>query len=1010
MNNPLLKTNKRKLAIAVSAVLAGGTANDVVLAQQADEEIVVTGSRIIRRDLTAASPIVTIERETFQNSATVGVESVLNQLPQFVPAGSQFEGGGIQGGPTNSPGAATLNLRGLGTNRNLVLVNGRRPQPANASLVVDVNTIPTAAIGNVEVITGGASAVYGPDAMAGVVNFILRDDFEGLELDFQTGQTAEGDGTESRVSALFGANAEGGRGNVMIGLDFTKRDSVFQHERDWYINGWNDPGTVGGGFLNPWTYGTNESNIPGGRNLPSQAAMDAVFAQYGLPAGTLSPDSNIIFNTDGTAFSDVGGYNYRGPLNCWQGCGTFTGIKQLPNGDLDQTFTDSFLSFPLERSSVFLTGHYEVAENIRAFTQAQFTNSSVLTRGGIPPAITIWQAPIPRDGRTLPADLNTLLDSRANPAGDWSLYDVLAYNGPIEPENDTTVRQLMIGLEGELGDHTWEAYYSKGDTSIAKTNWKMPSLQRYQALVAAPNFGAGGVVGSPNSYNITCDSGLPVFNDFTPDAECLRGIEGEFIDQTELTQNIFEVFFQGRVADIYAGEIRYAAGATYRENSFTFEPSNPAGQLSDNPIGLFAARETGGTIDVSEWYGELLVPLAEGFELELGYRYSDFSTAGGHDTYKGLFTWDATDTISVRGGFQRATRAPNVAELFTSPSLIVVFIPGQEPCSATTTKAWGNLPSNPDRQQVQDLCRQMIGNNTSDFDTQTYSVLGISGPDGWHRRIPPFFPLEIEEQRGNPLVEPEFGTTYTLGAVFNGTIVDNLTLSVDFYQIEIEGAISPLSASTVYDNCFNAFGTNPTYDINNEFCQAIQRNPTSGDRSRTDAPFFNLGTLETAGMDLTANWITDLGPGTFGINSQLSFLDYYKFQDAPGANTFDATGTLARGGLYDMSALTRFTFSANNWSLGLTWRYLPSVEDAAFAEDPTTPNRPAGSYSEFNLNGRYNWNAYSLRFGIDNLFDTDPENIGAVNPGVDNNATSTDPGYYDLLGRTYFVGLEMSFE
>jgi iron complex outermembrane receptor protein len=895
------------------------------------------------------------------------------------------------------------------------VLDGRRPQPANASLVIDVNTIPTAAIGNVEVITGGASAVYGPDAMAGVINFILRDDFEGLELDLQTGQTAEGDGAESRFSALFGANAEGGRGNVMIGLDFTKRDPVYQVDRDWYIDAWNDPGTLGAGFLNPWTYGTNQV-LNGVRNLPSQAAVDAVFAQYGVPNGTLSRDSNIIFNTDGTAFTDNGGLNYQGPLNCWQGCGTFTGIKRAPNGDLDQTFTEAFLSFPMERSSVFLNGHYDVADNIRAFAQGQFTESKVLTRGGIPPAITIWQAPIPRDGRALPADLNTLLDSRTDPAGDWSLYDVLAYNGPIEPENDTNVQQMTIGLEGDFGDHTWEAYYSRGETTIVKTNWNMPSLQRYQALVAAPNFGRGGVVGSPGSYSITCASGLPVFNDFTPDASCLQGIEGEFIDTTELTQNIFEVFFQGRVADIYAGEIRYAAGATYRENSFFFEPSNPAGQLSDNPIGLFAARETGGDIDVTEFYGELLVPLAEGFELELGYRLSDFSTAGEHDTYKGLFTWDATDTITVRGGFQRATRAPNVAELFTSPSLIVVFIPGQEPCSATTQKAWGNLPSNPDRQQVQDLCRQMIGNNTSDFDTQTYSSLRdangnvITGPDGWHRRIPPFFPLEIEEQRGNPLVDPEFGTTYTLGAVFNGTIVDNLTLSIDFYDIEIEGAISPLSASTVYDNCFNAYGTNPTYDINNTFCQAITRNASSGDRSRTDAPFFNLGTLQTDGVDITANWIKDIGPGTFGINSQLNFLGGYTYQDAPGQNTFEAKGTLARGGLYDMSAFTRFSYSANNWSLGVSWRYLPSVEDAAFAENPSTPNLPAGSYSEFNLNGRYNWDNYSVRFGIDNLFDTDAENIGAVDPNTDNNRQATDAGYYDLLGRTYYVGVQMSFD
>ena len=172
----------------------------------------------MRRDLTAPSPIVTVSEETFENTSATSMEATLEKLPAFKPGGNQFLSG-AQSGPTTTPGAATLNLRGLGANRNLVLVDGRRPQPANAALVVDINTIPQAAVQGVEVITGGASAVYGPDAIAGVTNFLLKRDFEGLDLDVQTGITEQGDGAETRVGILMGMNSGNGRGNMMVGID-----------------------------------------------------------------------------------------------------------------------------------------------------------------------------------------------------------------------------------------------------------------------------------------------------------------------------------------------------------------------------------------------------------------------------------------------------------------------------------------------------------------------------------------------------------------------------------------------------------------------------------------------------------------------------------------------------------------------------------------------------------------------------------------------------------------------
>lgn len=1018
---------KKSLAFAISTattVLLAGMGNGA-FAQEAElEEITITGSRIVRRDMSAPSPIVTVGSELFENSATVGVESVLNQLPQFVPGATQFTST-IQSGPTSSPGAATLNLRGLGSNRNLVLINGRRGQPANASLAVDVNTIPASAIANVEVITGGASAVYGPDALAGVVNFVLKDDFEGVEFDFQMGETAEGDGAESKASVLFGANSSDGRGNIMIGLDWTKRDPIFQIDRDFYVDGWNDPANIPGGFVGGDSYAAGEGRIEGGQNKPSQAAIDGLFPY--LPAGTISDTANFFFNSDGTIFTDTGGYGYNGPLNCWEGCGPFTGVKQLENGNLDQQFTQGYLSTPMDRHSLFLKGDYDINDNLNAFVQASYSNVVISQRGGLPPAITGWQAPVPRDGRTLPNDLNTLLDSRTGAAGaggEWSYNRVLDFTGPSEPINTTNTWQFLLGLNGsfDTADITWEAYISRGDTNIETINHGLISHQRYQAVVAAPDFGVGRIrsgatfTSRATGYDIYCDTGLPIFSDFTPSQNCLDGIDSKQIDSSKLTQEIAEVNIQGRLLDIWAGEVRFAAGATYRENTYQYLPGNASTSIIDRPISLFANNPTGGKIDVTEYYGELLVPVIDSLDLELGYRFSDFSTAGGHDTFKALFTWGATETVTFRGGYQFATRAPNVAELFTAPTLVVVGFPGQEPCSATTQAEWGNVPSNPDRAQVQDLCRAIIGNNTSDFDTQTYSTLTnadgstATGPDGFHRRNPPYFPLAIESREGNPNVGPEEGTTYTLGAVLDEPFgIESLNITVDAYQIEIEDAISPLSVSTIYDNCFNRYGTNPSYSIDNSFCQKIERNPTTGDRRLVSALFDNLGILTTQGVDVTVKWRKDIGPGSFSVNTNLNFLDSFEYQTAPGQAIVDATGTMDRGGLYDFRAFTSFSYSWDNFNIGLNWRHLSSVEDAAYAIDKDTPNQGTGSYDVFALNGIYNWENYSIRVGIDNLLDEEPNNIGGVDPAVNSNSNATSPGLYDVIGRRFYVGVKASF-
>lgn len=236
----------RQAVVFLSATCALGiAAQSSVFAQapapdQATEEITVTGSRIVRRDYSAQTPIVTVDKEAFENRMNIGVEATLNQLPQFSVAGSQSAISRAQTpfpAATEAPGAATVNLRSLGLNRTLVLIDGKRVQPVNGLLVVDVNTIPTAAIDRVEVITGGAAAAYGADAIAGVVNFILRKDFSGFDLNARYGTTAEGDGYETSINALFGADLADGRGNVMVGADYSRREVILGKDRDWVVEG-----------------------------------------------------------------------------------------------------------------------------------------------------------------------------------------------------------------------------------------------------------------------------------------------------------------------------------------------------------------------------------------------------------------------------------------------------------------------------------------------------------------------------------------------------------------------------------------------------------------------------------------------------------------------------------------------------------------------------------------------------------------------------------------------------
>jgi len=999
----------------------------VVVAQDEVDEITVTGSRIVRRDLTAASPIVTIDSTQLENSSSIGVESVLNRQPQFVPADTQFDTAGTEVSAFSTPGIATVNLRGLGPNRNLVLIDGRRAQPANATLVVDINTIPSAAIARIETITGGASAVYGPDALAGVVNFQLKDDFEGAEMDLQTGMTAEGDGEESRFSSLIGMNNGDGTGNIMLGVEWSRREPVRALDRDFYTAQMYDPHTRIGGTIQNGGYAATS-------NQPSQAAIDQVFAKYGVAPGTIARSREFNFNPDGTIYDFQTGVGYNGPIARMDVVGDgFTGIKIEPNGALGQDPLSGNISSPMERRSLFGRAIYDITDNLTSFVQANFSSVEVDQVAGFVPATSNWAADgIPVDGRYIPADLATLLASRAQPNATWVMNRGLDFLGNERTHNQTDAYQVMAGLEGTLPamDWTWEGYVATGETTNLALGQGFGSLQRYRALVRAPNWGQATVTNitplTSNRFALRCSTGLPIFQSFTPAPECIEAIEAQVKILTEISQDVAEWNLQGGIVDMRAGELRFAAGVAYRKNTFLFRPPEINDDISatEYPIGVFASNDSAGETAVAEIYAELLVPITSGLDLELGYRYSDFdsetvkgvattpNTSGGFDTWKALFTWSPTAAFGLRGGFQFATRTPNTAELFTGPTVDTVAFAPSDPCSYSTLAPWGNVPTNPRRIETQELCRQLIGNNTSTFDT------GSGGPNAFARPGSPFFPLENAEVQGNASLGPEEAETWTFGAVLNGPgNLENLVTSVDFYNVEITNAINPLDSVFVYEQCMNADGaSNPTLQkAANPFCNLITRNEVTGLRSSTKAPYFNTGLLATAGVDVTVNWSTEVGPGSLNINTVATHLFKYETQQNPNAPIYDAAGTLDQGGQFDYRLMSSLNYAfSGGANLGVTWHYLPSIKDETAAQDPETRIYGVGSYSDFDLDGRYPFSdRFELRGGIDNLLDTGPPIVGA-DPGTDTivenaNLGTTRADFYDVLGRRFYIGFKMAF-
>ncbi len=985
------------------------------------QEVVITGSRIQRRDYSSESPIVTVTDAALENTGDVGLDQSLNELPQFSGGANQITSAtDIQLTPTSSPGIATVNLRGLGSNRTLVLLDGRRTQPANASMVVDLNTIPVAALDGVEIITGGAAATYGADAVAGVVNFRLSNSFQGVELNGHYGQSFRSDAQQYKVTALLGGNFGDGQGNAMLGLTWQKRESVYLRDRPFFEAAFSDPNTPG---RNVWpNFG---GYFPTGT---TQAAYDAIFVPKGYSAGDVRSGTQLFFNTASTVggatlfsvspgiVSAASAPGFQGPL--------YPDNKLLANGTLSPNSFAGYLSSPLDRYSLFTKGHYDLSDNATLYLQGSFDQNETTTEIiGYSPAFNQWSVNIPRDAaHPIPAELATILDSRPNPSAAWTLYKQLDYLGPRQITTNTHTYEVLAGVRGDIGlrDWTYDLSGSHGRTDASTDYRGFADLARYQDLIGRANYGAGADFNNGRTGMLAhCTSGLNPFLNTAVSQDCIDIISAPVNTTTDLTQDQMELNVQGSAMKVPAGDLRFAVGASYRKNNFDYRP-DPGFSTTNTTsltIGLFDTSPTSGSTNVKEIYGELLIPVladkpfVKALTINAGVRYSEYDTAGGVTTWKINGDWTGNSWVRFRGGYQRANRAPNVAELFQPAVFVTVAWPDHDPCSNLTQATYGNVASNPNRASVQALCTALAGG----------FVIG----DSYVGNVPTYFPLGRDLQKGNPDLSSEKANTWTIGTVlsspFTEGLFERLRLSLDYYNIEVQGAIAPASTQVVYQECFNALGNNPNYDPNNDYCRRISRSSVNGFWISTTASFENLGMIATAGLDAQLDWsIPAPGFGDRGAvftNILFNWLDKYEVQNNPGGPVFDYAGSVGStifvppyGPQHQWRLNSTLGYDFGPGSVSLNWRHLPSAHHVARATNPSARQEDIGSYDIFDLSASYRINQMlEVRGGVENLFDREPNIFGRI-PGVTNAIGDPEPGgTFDVIGRRFYLGVKADF-
>ncbi|HVM38562.1 MAG TPA: TonB-dependent receptor, partial [Sphingomicrobium sp.] len=618
-------------------------------ANQGSDSIVVTGTRIRRRDLTSSSPVAVIQDEEFQLSGSVNVEQVINTLPQVVPGVTSF---------SNNPGngAVTLNLRNLGSIRTLVLVNGRRWMFFDVSQVPDLNTIPQFMLESVDVVTGGASAVYGSDAVAGVVNFRLRQNLNGIHVGGTSAITERGDGHRYTVDGAIGANFGDGRGNVTGFASYTERKPVFQGDRDFSRFAAGDACIVPGSTNRRTGIGTNFGG-----------ALSTCVARGG-ELGLVRQGSAT------TITATLAGLN---PVRIFDPAGA---VRNFVSPDDTYNYApDNYLQLPQERYLVGAYGSYEVSDLVKPFFEMSFVNS--VTAQELAPTPASVSAPLQINSPFFNAATQTFLRQFENPADPGFTRPLLVSRrfNEIGARNSNQNRDAFRVLGGVKGDITptlnYEAFYSYSRTRNTQFQQGNISASRFRSGLTT-EFGPDGQLRCRDAAARA--AGCVPLNVFGPGT--LSPAAANFVSVDATNQDISDLknalaSVSGTLFNIGLGapDVGFAAGVEYREPSSRYIPDELLS--SGDVLGFNAGQPTSGRYNVKEVFGEVAVPILRDtflsrLEVNAGARYSDYSlrNVGGVWAYFAGAEVAPVRDITFRGQYQRAVRAPNVAELFGGQS------------------------------------------------------------------------------------------------------------------------------------------------------------------------------------------------------------------------------------------------------------------------------------------------------------------------------------------------------
>lgn len=953
----------------------------------APQAIVVTGSRIASPNLKSISPVATVNSAEIKLEGTTRVEDLINNLPQAFAS----QGGNISNGAT---GTANANLRNLGASRTLVLVDGKRLMPGDpASPFADLNVIPAALIDRVDVLTGGASAVYGSDAVAGVVNFIMQKDFQGVRVDAQEnffnhdngnttiqglerarGFPAPNDtytgGYTTDLNLTLGVNAPDGKGNATFYAGWRHIDSVTQGNYDY-----------------------SACNL---------AEAGASFACAG--SGTTSPAR---FISNGGAPAMINGATVKSQTLTLD---RTSGALRAYSGATDAfNFAPyNYYQRPDERYSAGVFAHYQIDPKVDVYGSFMFIDDKSVAQIA-PSGVFSQTINVPCSSSLLSAaEVGAFCTRFGYTAADSAPVSIGKRNvegGGRSDNIEHTDYRILGGVRGDLDD-VWHydvsAQFSRvvyqerydNDFSLRRTQ---------QAIAGCPAGSDQGCV----PYNIFS------LNSVTPEALSFLQTPGFKEGQTEeqvVTASISGQLGKYGIKSPFADDgLGVALGTEYRRESsdlrtdVEFATGDLAGQGGPT-IGL------GGSFDVYELFGEARLPLVQNkpfidsLNVETAYRFSDYSTAGKTDTYKLGFDYSPTRDVRFRTSYNRSVRAPNVVELFQAQA--VVLDGSSDPCAGDNPAAVNALATAANCARTGVSAAQY--GNINDNSANQYN--GLTG--------------------GNPNLKPERSDTYTGGVVFTPRFLPGFSLAMDYFNIDVENVIGTVGADLTINQCL-ATG-NPF------FCGLIHRSPGSGSLYLNPNGYIqdtniNTGSVKTAGVDVDANYryvIPQFGGhnlGSLGFNFVGTYTDKFEIKPVPGGGSYDCTsryGTVCLGSSTPASAPIpqwrhrfRVTYTTPyNVQVSASWRYISHLTvDAqspnpllAAAVYPVDSHIPSFNYLDLAVNWRVK-DGYTLRAGVNNVLDKDPPIIGSnsLSPVFGNG--NTYPQTYDALGRQIFVGLTADF-